>query len=229
MTQRKYYVEFVGPHTAGKTATIQQVVDKDLLAPSHAVYPQQLNRSRFHFMLSVPILAIRNAKHLFFLCMFFYQNAVWRKTNFTDAFQYLFKMIILHPYYARFDFDIWLKDDMLHLLPHIVFKREVSPKVAFRAYFDYFRFLYDGIVYIDVPYETFQQRFTHRFAQDSPQYVAERKRVHEHTFRQREEMRQMLLEQNTVPCLLLSGDANLEENAAKVAAFISTRVLSKDH
>ena len=40
---------------------------------------------------------------------------------------------ILHPYYSKFDFDIWIKDDLLHFT-RIEFRKSVNVLSAFQNF-----------------------------------------------------------------------------------------------
>ena len=72
-------------------------------------------------------------------------------------------MIILHPYYYRYDFDVFLKDDMLHMLQRVMFKKKVNLEEAFREYLMHFIYLYDGLIYVDIEPEVMWRRFKERF------------------------------------------------------------------
>ena len=214
------YIEFVGPHTSGKTTTMRTIIEQDLVAPYSCVTPYELKRSQLHFYLSVPWLALRQWRHLWFLTSFFLRYTKLQWTNFKDAWQYLFKMIILHPYYKRFSFDVWIKDDMLHLLPHIVFRDGIDVQAAFREYVEHFLYLYDGLIYMDVARETMLTRAYDRNKEASEWYQNDRLVVYERTLLQSQALKTILREQQQVPYLELNGTDDLDSNTSQAAAFI---------
>ena len=146
---QKVLFEFVGAHGSGKTFTYRAITKQNLMAPYKALYPGQVRRPRLHFALTWPIIAIRNVQHITFLIAFFLRYAQMGHTNF-KVLRALVKMIILHPYYYRYDFDVFLKDDMLHMLQRIKFKKKVNLEEAFREYLMHFIYLYDGLIYVDI-------------------------------------------------------------------------------
>lgn len=223
--QKKYYIEFVGQHTAGKTLTICKVVDNKLLAPKVAVYPQKIKRSLFHFTLTLPVLIIQNIKNLLFVNIFLFRYASLSWINYHAVGRHLFKMVLLHPYYCKnYNFDIWLKDDMLHLLPRIKFKKGVDVKCAFQEFFSHFSYLYDCIVYIDLPYDVMNQRFKNRFSTRSSRRRKSRIPVYERAFSQNIILRQVISDQTNTPFLILDGTNDILENANLVTEFIKKHV-----
>lgn len=222
MKRRKYYFEFVGQHTAGKTTIIRDIVDGDYLSPYVSIYPQLVTRSRGFFWLHLPILFFKNIPHLWFLLRFSLRYAKLNWINFHAVGRHLWKMIILHPYFERFDFDIWMKDDLLHLLPRIEFKNSTnsSVKSSFKLFFDHFKYLYDGIVYVDLPYDVMQERFFNRFKDRSRLRRASRTPVYERAFTQNILLKEILLEQEIVPVLVIRGTDSIDTNRESVVNFI---------
>lgn len=220
MNERKYYIEFVGQHTAGKTSTIHDIVDNELLEPKVAIYPQNIQRSRLHFFLSLPILVLQNLRHLWFMVHFLSRYGEWSWINYHAAGRHLMKMVILHPYYKRFDFDIWMKDDMLHLLPRIAFRRTVDVEGVFREFFTHFSYLYDGIVYLNLSYDIMQQRFRSRFTVRPDKRRRSREPVYERAFIQNEILKRMLTEQTQVPVLVLDGADEVHKNSLQTVEFV---------
>ena len=159
---KKYYVEFVGAHGSGKTFTYHAITKQNLMAPYKALYPGQVRRPKLHFALKWPFIAIKNIRHIIFLICFFFRYAQARQINF-KVLRSLMKMIVLHPYYYRYDFDVFLKDDMLHMLQRIMFKKKVNLEEAFREYLMHFIYLYDGLIYVDIEPEVMWRRFKKRF------------------------------------------------------------------
>jgi len=221
MKERKHYIEFVGQHTAGKTVTIHEIVDKSLLAPMQSVYPQQLKRRKIHFALMLPVLFVQNFIHFWFAVIFLLRYTKWNWTNYHAVGRHLLKMVLLHPYYEKhFEFDVWMKDDMLHLLPRIEFRRSVDTEVVLTKFFKHFAYLYEGIVYLDLPYEEMKRRFEERFKERSESRRANREKVYERAFEQNKILKKILVEQKQVPVLLLSGTESTEQNATESAEFI---------
>ena len=72
---KRYYIEFTGAHGAGKTHTYHKIAKQQLLKPYTAVYPGQVQRPRFHFLINCPLLAIKNIKHIIFVVGFFKRYA----------------------------------------------------------------------------------------------------------------------------------------------------------
>jgi len=222
-----YYIEFVGQHTAGKTTTLCKVVDEECLSPYTAFYPQQIHRSAIDFAFSMPMIIFQNMRHLFFVILFFCRYAKWHWTNYRNVGRHLMKQVILHPYYDKFDFDIWLKDDMLHLLPRILFKNGVDVATALQEYFNHFSYLYDGIVYMDISREDMQKRIENRLVNRPVQRRRDLKIIYERTFCQNILLRQVLKDQKSVPCLFLNGNGDLQKNVEAVSDFIRVNILSK--
>ncbi|MCB9811689.1 hypothetical protein H6783_02150 [Candidatus Nomurabacteria bacterium] len=225
MKGRPYYIEFVGQHTAGKTTIIHAIVDGGLLEPRIAVYPQQLRRARWHFVLSLPLLILTNAHHLLFVAAFFVGKAKWQWTNYQDVARHIFKMVLLHPYYHRYQFDIWMKDDMLHFLPRILFREGIGIEKAFLQFFDHFAFLYDGLVFVEIPHAVMQERFAARFKTQSQQRKTTREPIYEHAFAQNVALLQVLKQQSKVPLLILDGCRETKENTMRVVSFINSEVI----
>ncbi len=160
--EKKYYIEFAGAHGAGKTFTYHAIAKQQLLKPYKSIYPGQVKRPRLHFMMNCPIIAIKNIFHILFVLSFFYQYAQLNLLNF-KVLRVLIKMIILHPYYYRFDFNVFLKDDMLHMIQRIIFKKKVDLEKVFYEYLIHFSYLYDGLIFVDIDEKIMRNRFKKRF------------------------------------------------------------------
>lgn len=225
MSHKHTYIEFVGQHSAGKTTTIHYLVDQRLLKPLRAVYPQQLKRNQMHFIGMVPFLFVQNIQHAWFLSRFLLRNAELNWINYHAVARHLFKMIILHPYYDKtFSFDVMLKDDMVHLLPRIAFRKDVNIELALREFISHFAYRFDGLVYMEVPYAKMKERFEERFQARPHSRKKSREPVYERAYEQNKVLKQVLLEQRKIPVLVLSGEDAIEENAEKVADFIRTNI-----
>ena len=222
--KKKYYAEFIGAHGAGKTFTYHAITKQHLLKPYKAVFPSQLKRPRLHFALSCPLIALKNIRHIIFVISFFFQYAQMRQINF-KVFRALFKMIILHKYCYRFDFDVLLKDDMLHMLQRIMFKKNVQMQKAFSLYFMHFVYLYDGLIFVDINREEMNKRFKLRFIGKSVAFIKSREVIHERARKQSEILRKVVISQKIVPCLVLDGSADVNENAQKVVKFVKQKMI----
>lgn len=227
MKNSKYYIEFVGQHTAGKTSILKHIVDQDLLKPLVAIYPQKVKRSQFHFWFSLPWLVLKNLNDLFFVSGFFLRHTKFSWINYHAAWRHLLKMVILHPYYERYNFDIWMKDDMLHLLPRIDFKKNVDVRVCLEKFFKRFESRYDGLVYVDLPYEIMQKRFLVRFDDRPKSRKKSRGPVYERSFQQTLLLKEILLDQKSIPVLVIDGTEDISDNAKKAASFIKAKVCTK--
>lgn len=222
---KKYYVEFVGAHGSGKTFTYHAITKQNLMAPFKALYPGQVRRPRLHFALTWPIIAIRNIRHIIFLIVFFLRYAQMGHINF-KVLRSLIKMVILHPYYYRFDFDVFLKDDMLHMLQRIKFKKKVILEEAFREYLMHFIYLYDGLIYVDIEPEVMWRRFKKRFPDKSVSFKKARAIIHERAWQQSRVLRRVIITQTAVPYLVLEGGNNVHENAQKVVSFLNQKIIA---
>ena len=223
----KIYIEFVGQHTAGKTTVIHDIVDRGLLEPKKAIYPQKIKKSRIHFFLKLPQLFFTNIFDLIFIISFFLRNTNYTWTNYHSSGRHMWKMVILHPYYSKFDFDIWMKDDLLHLLPRIEFRENVDVYFAFKKFFNRFSHLYSGLIYIELPYQKMKSRFDIRFKNRSSMRRANRAVVYERAYKQNFILKRILVEQSKVPILLLDGLSDVETKSAQVVRFISEKIYEK--
>jgi|GEM_PF-3582622 len=194
-----------------------------MLAPRVAKYPGQMKRPKLHFALSVPFIALKNVRHLLFIFFFFLRYAPMGRINFR-VMRVLMKMVILHPYYFRFNFDVFLKDDMLHLLGRAIFKAGVDIEKIFREYFEHFSYLYDGLIYMSVPHEVMRERFTARFKERSEKFRQSRDVIHGRVFRQNQVWKSIIEEQTEIPYIVLDGTAPVAQNADAVVQFIKTKI-----
>jgi len=222
----KYYVEFVGAHGAGKTFIYHSIAKQQLLSPYKSIYPGQVKRPKVHFFLSLPVLIVKNIRHIVFVISFFVRYAQAKTIN-LRVLRSLVKMILLHPYYYRFDFNIFLKDDMLHMLQRIMFKASVQIEGAFQEYFMHFAYLYDGLVFVDIESEVMRERFKDRFPGRSDSFKNTRKVIHERALRQSQILRKVLATQNLIPFIALDGHNDVQVNAQKVVLFINQKVIVK--
>jgi len=223
--KKKYYVEFTGAHGAGKTFTYHAITKQQLLKPYKALYPGQVQRPAVHFALSWPALAIKNIRHIIFVIGFFVRYAQMRQINF-KVLRVLIKMIILHPYYYRFDFDVFLKDDMLHMLQRIMFKMNVEIEKAFREYLMHFIYLYNGLIYVDIEPEVMRERFKQRFLGKSDSFKNTRAVIHERVRQQSQMLRRVVTTQTAVPYLVLDGSDDVQKNAQKVVSFVNQKIMT---
>lgn len=224
----KHYFEFVGPHTSGKTTLIKYIVDQNLLKPKISFYPQKIQRSKIKFAFKFPFYFCANIKKILFLFYFIFKNVKLSYINYHAALRHLFKMIILHPYYCReYEFDIFFKDDMLHLLPRLHFKDDVDVSVAFKQYFNFFSKWYSGIIHIDLPYDVMIERFNQRFSKRDIERKKNRIPVYERAFAQNKILRQVLIEQESVPILCISGVDSISENVYKITNFVKMKLNEK--
>lgn len=221
----KIYIEFVGQHTAGKTSVIHDIVDRECLLPTKAIYPQKLNRSRTHFFLNLPLLFLNNIRNLCFICLFFLRYTKFTWINYHSAGRHMWKMVLLHPYHVKFNFDLWMKDDLLHLLPRIEFRNKVDVSDVFQMFFNHFSHLYDGLVYIDLPYEEMKERFKSRFESRSFRRKANRELVYDRAYKQNILLKEVLMNQNKVPILVLDGLVEVKNKSSMVVKFIKVNIL----
>ena len=223
---KKFYVEFVGAHGSGKTFTYHAITKQNLMEPYKALYPGQVRRPKLHFALRWPIIAIKNIRNIIFLISFFLRYAQMRYINF-KVLRSLVKMVILHPYYYRFDFNVLFKDDMLHMLQRIMFKKNVNLDNAFREYLMHFIYLYDGLIYVDIEADVMWRRFKKRFPGKSHSFKKKRAIIHERAWHQSQILRRVITTQTAVPYLVLEGEDDVQENAQKVVSFVSQKIIAE--
>ena len=223
----KLYIEFVGQHTAGKTTVIHDIVDRDLLEPIKAIYPQKIKRSRFDLVLSMPRLFFFHIVDFLFLFQFFTRNVKCNWINYHSAGRHMWKMIFLHPYFLKFDFDVWMKDDLLHLLPRLELKPGVDTSDVFNSFFNHFSHWYSGLVFIDLPYEDMNARFNERFKNRPNQRRKNRSTVYKRAYFQNKVLKHVLLEQNKVRVLVLDGKSEVAIKSVQVVKFIEELLYEK--
>lgn len=223
----KLYIEFVGQHTAGKTTVIHDIVDRDLLEPIKAIYPQKIQRSRYDLVFSMPRLFFFHIFDLLFLFQFFKRNVKCNWINYHSAGRHMWKMIFLHPYFLKFDFDVWMKDDLLHLLPRLELKHGVDTYDVFNEFFNRFSHWYSGLVFIDLPYEDMNARFNERFKNRPHQRRKNRSRVYERAYVQNKVLKHVLLQQNKVRVLVLDGKSEVAIKSVQVVKFIEELLYEK--
>lgn len=221
---KKYYVEFAGAHGAGKTHTYHVIAKQQLLKPYISLYPGQVQRPRFHFLMSCPVIALKNIKHILFVVSFFLQYAKICLINF-KILRTLIKMIILHPYYNRFHFNVLLKDDMLHMIQRIIFKKDLNVEKLFRKYFLHFTYLYDGLIFVDIDTEVMRERFKKRFPGKSKNFIRSRKIIHDRVKVQSEMLREVITSQTIVPYVLINGNDKVSKNVENVVTFIKKKII----
>ena len=221
---KKYYIEFTGAHGAGKTHTYHAIAKQQLLKPYKSLYPGQVKRPRFHFFINCPLIALKNIKHIFFVISFFLRYAETCLTNF-KILRTLIKMIILHPYYNRFDFNIFLKDDMLHIIQRIIFKIDLNIEKLFREYFMHFIYLYDGLIFVDINTTVMHERFKKRFPGKSQNFIKSRRIIHNRVKTQSKMLRNVIISQTAVPYLVINGNEEVSKNAEKVVTFINKKII----
>lgn len=132
----------------------------------------------------------------------------------------MWKMVILHPYFLKFDFDVWMKDDLLHLLPRLEFKKNVDVCFALTMFFEHFEHRYDGLVFINLSYEEMKIRFDKRFENRTERRRKNRAEVYERAFAQNILLKDILHRQARVPTLILEGNADVKVKSAQVVEFI---------
>lgn len=222
--KKKYYVEFVGAHGTGKTFTYHVITKQNLLNPFKAVYPGQMKRPKIHFAINWPIIALKNIHHLLFVVYFFSRYVQFRQVN-IKVLRNIIKMIILHPYYYRFDFDVFLKDDMLHLLLRIIYKPSVNIEEALTKYFTHFSYLYDGLIFFETSPEIIWERFKHRFPSKSDAFKMIRLAIHERALQQSHILQRVLTAQKAKPFLVIDGSDDVNKNAEKIVSFLNEKIL----
>ena len=224
VNRKKYYVEFTGAHGAGKTFTYHAIAKQQLLKPCKSLYPGQVQRPKVHFILSCPLLALKNIRHILFVIIFFFKYTEIGQLN-LKVLRVLIKMIILHPYYYRFDFDILLKDDMLHMIQRIIFKKHVEVEKAFREYLMHFIYIYNGLIYVDIEIKVMHERFKKRFPGKSQAFKKSREVIHNRVHLQSKMLRRVITSQKIIPYLIINGSDNVHKNAQKVVAFINKKII----
>ena len=220
---KKYYIEFVGAHGAGKTFTYHAIAKQQLLKPYISLYPGQVRRPKLHFALYCPIISIKNIENLLFVIYFFFKNAQINLINF-KVLRSLLKMIILHPYYFRFNFNFLLKDDMLHMLQRVDFKPNVNFESVFDQYFSHFSFLYDGLIFVDISSKIMRERFKKRFPGKNEYFKESRRIIHERVKKQSVELRKVITTQTKVPCLIIDGSEDVNKNVKKIISFVKNKI-----
>ena len=223
---RKYYIEFVGAHGAGKTYTYHEITKKQLLKPYKSFFPGQVNRPKLHFAFNCPSIVLKNLKHILFVISFFYKYSKTKLLNFKVC-RVLIKMIILHTYYYRYDFNIFLKDDMLHMIQRIIFKNDVDVDEVFDQFFSHFSYLYDGLIFVDISTKKMEERFKKRFPGKSENFKKSRKKIHERVKKQSANLRKIITLQNIVPYLIVNGNDDVNKNAQKIITFIKNEIILK--
>ena len=221
---KRYYIEFIGAHGAGKTHTYHKIAKQQLLKPYKSLYPGQVKRPRFHFLINCPLIAVKNIKHIFFVTGFFIRYAEVTLMNF-KVLRTLIKMIILHPYYDRFNFNVFLKDDMLHMIQRIVFRLNLNVEKLFCEYFTHFNYLYDGLIFVDIEKSVMHERFKKRFPGKSQNFIETRRIIHDRVEAQSKILRKVITSQTVVPYLLIDGNENVHKNAENVVKFINQKII----
>ena len=214
------YIEFAGVHTAGKSTLLNLIVDTGALLPLLATYPQKIKRPKFSFATYILISIITKYRDLIFVVNFLLKYAKLNWENYRVVGRFLLKMVILHDFYKRFEFDVWLKDDMLHLLPRIQFRDKVDIYEGFLQYFLHFKGIYAGIIYINLDEELMQARFEARFSKRPKHRKISRKPLYSRVFRQNEILKKVLKNQQEVPVLFLDGSHSLASNSKRAVRFI---------
>lgn len=222
----KYYIEFIGAHGAGKSFLCKGIAKQQPLHSFNIIHPSNVRRPKLHFILSCPIIAIKNIKHILFVISYFFYYTKLKIIN-LKVLRSLLKMIILHQYYYRFNYDILLKDDMLHMLQRIVFKPKIEIETAFKAYFTHFSYLYDGLVFVCIDHDTIKERFKYRFKGKSESFKNIRKLIHERAFHQSKILRKVISSQNLIPFILVDGTNDLQMNSDKIISFINNKIIRK--
>lgn len=134
-------------------------------------------------------------------------------------------MIILHPYYNRFNFNVLLKDDMLHMLQRIIFRTNLNVENLFRKYFIHFAYLYDGLIFVDIDTKVMNERFKKRFPGRSKKFIKSRKTIHKRVKVQSKMLREVITSQKIVPYLVINGNDKVSKNAAKVVLFFNEKII----
>ncbi len=226
--KKKYYVEFVGQHGAGKSTTYRYLVDNKLLSDVVSVYPHLLGkRSRLRFFLLLPFIFLTLWRDWVFLIHFAWRYTSVSVWNCREVYLYLIKMLILHKYYQlTYTFDVWYKQDMLHLLPRLRWRSGVSPELAFASFFHHFKSRYNGIVFIDIDWREVEKRYwAKRYLYLSQEERKERLEMYRYAYSQQNYMKEVLLKQDEVPVLVLDGFEDVTVKAKCVADFILNKVL----
>ena len=122
--------------------------------------------------------------------------------------------------------DVFLKDDMLHMVQRIMFKKKVKVEEAFREYLMHFMYLYDGLIFVDIEPEIMWERFKKRFPGKSLSFRKERAVIHERAWQQSRILRRVITEQTSVPYLVLEGCDGVQENALKVVSFVNQKIIA---
>ena len=223
----RYYFEFVGPHGSGKTFTYHLITKKNLLSPHKAIYPSQVKRPTLNFYLVWPFIAIKNLKHIIFVLLFFMRFAKIKNIN-LRVLRSLLKMIILHPYYYRFNYDVLLKDDMLHMLLRVIYKEKIDVEHALRDYLMHFLYLYDGFILVDTDDEVLSKRFKSRYPGKSEAFKRDRANIHERSRIQSKLLYRVITLQKLRPFIVIDGANVAEDNANKVVSFIQNNICSRN-
>ena len=223
---KKYYIEFAGAHGAGKTFIYHAIAKQQLLKPYKSIYPAQVKRSKLHFILSCPIIAFKNFFHILFILSFFFRYAKLNLLNF-KVLRVLIKMIILHPYYYHFDFNVFLKDDMLHMTQRIIFKKKIDLNKVFNEYLTHFSYLYDGLIFVDIEKKIMRNRFKKRFPGKSEAFKKNRAIIHERVKKQSKFLRKVVTSQTKVPFLIINGSDDVNQNVQKIILFFNQRIIRK--
>ena len=134
-------------------------------------------------------------------------------------------MIILHPYYNRFNFNVLLKDDMLHMIQRIIFRTDLNVKNLFRKYFIHFAHLYDGLIFVDIDTKVMNERFKNRFPGKSKRYIRSRKIIHDRVKVQSKMLREVIISQKIVPYLIINGNDKVSKNAANFVSFFNKKII----
>lgn len=134
-------------------------------------------------------------------------------------------MIILHPYYNRFNFNVLLKDDMLHMIQRIIFRTDLNVENLFRKYFIHFAYLYDGLIFVDIDTKVMNERFKKRFPGRSKKFIKSRKTIHKRVKVQSKMLREVITSQKIIPYLIINGNDKVSKNAAKVVLFFNKKII----
>ena len=134
-------------------------------------------------------------------------------------------MIILHPYYNCFNFNVLLKDDMLHMIQRIIFRKDLDVENLFRKYFIHFAYLYDGLIFVDISTKVMKERFKKRFPGRSKKFIKSREIIHERVKVQSKMLREVITSQKIVPYLIINGNKKVSKNAANVVSFFNKKII----
>ena len=221
------YIEFVGQPAVGKTTTAMAVANDEVLAGIYLLHPEGIfKQSKYFLYKNIFKIFIASLYSVFYHINFFLKHAKFSRYNYGRLVLFL-RFSVRHQIHILYKPDLIIREDTLHLIPTIDYRKNVNIEKITKKYIRNFSNDYHGIVYFESDYEILEKRYIKREKNKnlSGDIIEYNLIKYKQYFSKQESVKKAINEQDNIPVIIIDGAKEIEQKKEEIINFIKEQVL----